>query len=476
MRLFGHYEITIGLPEVKGGLWMGWTRKLGVSFRYSGMDPIFTILVVDDNEVSRLVCRRALEHHDYRVAEAEDGRVALDQLAAVNPDLILLDVMMPGLSGFEVLAAIREQWPRESLPVIMATARDRSADVVRAFELGANDYITKPVEFPVLLARVQAQLRSRLAGGTASGVASVQEIGAGTVLEGKYRVESRLGTGNFGEVFRATHLALKRPVALKLLHADVEPGSEEMERFILEGIAACRIDHPNAVAVLDFSVTSGGVPFLVMELLKGETLEGELQRKGRLAPSRCAEILSPVAGVLSQLHEAGLVHRDVKPGNIFLHRSRHGEVVKVLDFGIASLVGELTARPDNQDLRDNLARTLGEGGGRLTAGGELIGTPLYMAPERITGEPSDGRGDVYSLGVVLYELLSGRRPFEAPDDSSLQVLKMHLTRPPPPLGSLCPELAPEVAAVVHSTLEKLPENRPSAAQLARRFSAAVAVT
>ncbi len=440
------------------------------------MDRTFTILVVDDNEVSRLTCSRILERRGYRVVAVEDGRAALSQLAAVRPDLILLDVMMPGLSGFEVLAKIREQRSQESLPVIMATARDQSADVVRAFELGANDYITKPVEFPVLLARVQAHLRARRDTDAVAGVASVQEIGKGTVLNGKYRLENRIGTGNFGEVYRATQLALRRPVAVKFLSTDVEPGSEEMERFVLEGIAACRVDHPNAVAILDFSLTAGGVPFLVMELLRGHTLESELKREGRLSPARCAEILPPVAAVLSQLHEAGLVHRDVKPSNIFIHRSRHGEIVKVLDFGIARLLGDLQTRSDRDKLIDQLPRTLGGDDVRLTPRGGLIGTPAYMAPERVTGEPSDGRSDVYSLGVVLYELLCGRLPFEAPGKSPLQVLKMHLSKPPPPLESLCPELAPKVAAVVHSALEKSHRQRPTAAQLARRFSRAATVT
>ncbi len=420
------------------------------------MSQIVTILLVDDNEVSRLTCRRFLERNDYLVVEAEDGHRALDQLQRVRPSLVVLDVMMPGLSGFEVLERIRHDRPAESLPVIMATARDQSGDVVNAFELGANDYITKPVDFPVLLARIEAQLRSRLSDPEPPGtdVSSVLEIVPGAVLEGKYRLESSIGRGNFGEVYRATQLALERPVALKLLNADVEPGSDEMERFRHEGIAACRIDHPNAVAVIDLSFTASGVPYLVMELLEGHSLHDELKRRGRLPPARCVEILMPVCDVLHLAHEMGVIHRDVKPQNIFLHRSKFGEVVKVLDFGIAKLTGDMAADKE------------------LTPEGGILGTPVYMAPERMIG-PSDGKADVYSVGVVLYEMLSGQPPFRASGGGPFKVIKMHLTDPPQPLSELCPELPAGAVSVVHEALEKAPEDRPSAAELARRFAAAL---
>ena len=422
------------------------------------MNRIVTILLVDDNEVSRLTCGRFLERNGYLVVEAEDGQQALEQLERVRPNLVVLDVMMPGLSGFEVLERIRRDRPADSLPVIMATARDNSGDVVRAFELGANDYVTKPVDFPVLHVRIEAQLRSQLASDPEPSIpafSSVLEIGRGSVLEGKYRLESPIGRGNFGEVYRATQLALERPVALKLLNADVEPESGEMERFRHEGIAACQIDHPNAVTVIDLSFTAAGIPYLVMELLKGHTLQAELKRKGRLPPARCVEILSPVCEVLSVAHETGIIHRDVKPQNIFIHQSKLGEVVKVLDFGIAKLTGDLVAEKE------------------LTPEEGILGTPVYMAPERMLSESIDGSSDVYSTGVMLYEMLAGKPPFSDPRGGPFKVIKMHLAEPPPPLANLCPELPAEAVAVVHEALAKEPEDRPSAADLAARFAAAL---
>ncbi len=422
------------------------------------MSRIVTILLVDDNEVSRLTCSRYLERNGYLVVEAEDGEKALEQLEKVGPSLIVLDVMMPGLSGFEVLERIRRERSAESLRVIMATARDQSGDVVRAFELGANDYVVKPVDFPVLLVRIEAQLRSQREPDpepSTTGISSVLEIGPGTVLEGKYRLESSIGKGNFGEVYRATQLTLERSVALKLLNADVEPGSDEMERFRHEGIAACQIDHPNAVAVLDLSFTSSGVPYLVMELLRGYNLQDELKRKGRLSPARCVEILSPVCEVLSVGHEMGVIHRDVKPPNIFMHQSKFGEIVKVLDFGIAKVTGDLAAARE------------------LTPEEGILGTPVYMAPERMTGAFDDGKTDVYSIGVMLYEMLSGRPPFRSSRGGPFKVIKMHLTDPPPPLADLCPELPAAALEVVHQALEKDPDDRPSASQLAESFAGAL---
>ncbi len=414
-------------------------------------EPCYSILVVDDNPVTRVLCSRVLGREGYEVMLAEDGIEALRLVKEKPVDLVLLDVMMPGLDGFDVLEALRKIYPSGRLGILMVTAKDQSEDVVRAFKLGADDYITKPLDVPVMVARIKVQLRSRPIGDKAP-PQSLLELRPGSVLEEKYRLESPIGQGNFGTVYRATHLTLKRPVALKVFSRGIQTGGSGA-RFRREAISACRIDHPNAVKVLDLSVTSGGAPFLVMELLEGRSLAEELRREGCLTLARCVELLAPICDVLSEAHDLGIVHRDVKPQNIFLHQGRQGEVVKMLDFGIAKLI-------DDSALEE-----------KVTLDG-LVGTPTYMAPERFSGGACDAGADIYSLGVMLYEMLTGRRPFESEGDL-FKLIVLHMDESPVPPSELRPELSPAIEQVVLDALAKESDQRPSAADLAARFMAAL---
>ncbi len=329
--------------------------------------------------------------------------------------------------------------------------------MVEALELGANDYVTKPLDFPVVLARVQAQLRTKRAERPAEPPVSPDSIQPGMILADRYRLESQIGSGSFGTVFKGRHLELDRPVAVKVLQTSVATNSDALARFRREGISACRIKHPNAVVVLDFGVTPGGVAYLVMELLEGRSLFDELAEEGVLTPQRTADIIIPVCSVLAETHAAGVIHRDIKPSNIFLERTARGEVPKVLDFGIAKISSD-------------------SGGGKeLTMAGAVLGTLAYIAPERFSsrGRPVDGKADVYSLGVTLYQMLAGRQPFVGSSDDPMGLVMMHVNQPPPALRSLAPEVPAPVEAAVMQALRKKPDERPSAEELARNLARAV---
>jgi serine/threonine protein kinase len=209
--------------------------------------------------------------------------------------------------------------------------------------------------------------------------------------------------------------------------------------------------------VLDSGISSAGIAYLVMELLEGRTLGDMLKDAGPIDPARTVQILTPVCEVLAEAHSCGVIHRDVKPDNIFLHRTKEGEeIVKVLDFGLAKLLGEETS-VDMQNLTV----------------GRMMGTPTYMPPERLNDLPYDGRADVYSLGVMMYQMLNGRVPFFSKENDTWAVAVMHLTKDPVPLRELHPAIPESLDRIVLRTLAKAPVERPTASELADELSASL---
>ncbi|MBK7977640.1 MAG: protein kinase [Deltaproteobacteria bacterium] len=307
-----------------------------------------------------------------------------------------------------------------------------------AFQIGASDFITKPLDLDVCAARVGAHIRVR---DTARGVTAGSD--GRTVLAERYELGDVIGTGTFGVVYRARHLILEDEVAVKLIHPDHARRPEGRARFQREAQAAWALRHPNAVAVLDFGIDGESTAYLVMELLEGLSLDEVISRGDTLPLERCIDIVMPVCDALEAAHALGIVHRDVKPSNIFLASRRGREQVKLLDFGIA----ELTA-----------------GSARLTLDG-WVGTPTYMAPERFLSEPCDGRADVYSLGVVLYQLIAGRAPFVLDDYDPIALAMLHLRETPPPLGSLRADLPAALVSAVESAMAKRAADRPTASEL-----------
>ena len=242
----------------------------------------------------------------------------------------------------------------------------------------------------------------------------------GRVLAEQYRIDALLEEGGMGAVYRGTQLSVDRPVAVKLVAAAVEHSAEHVARFRREAAAMARLRHPNTVRLFDFGVTQDGKLFMVMELLVGCDLASHIARARRLTLPQALGIVRQIAQSLSEAHAQGIVHRDLKPGNIFLSRIAGGDlVVKVMDFGIAGF-------------NDDSTRT------HLTQSGAIVGTAAYMSPEQAQGFAVDGRADLYAVGLLLFEMLAGRSPFEATSTVSLIVAQMTVT--PPPIAEVCPEL------------------------------------
>jgi eukaryotic-like serine/threonine-protein kinase len=253
-----------------------------------------------------------------------------------------------------------------------------------------------------------------------------------TTIAGRYRVERRLGAGGMGTVYAARHLPSDRTLAVKVLHPELAE-TELLRRFQREGIATAHLDHPNIVEVLDMGPLAGGGLYLAMELVHGDNLD-DLLAEGPLGARRTLVLVRQVLDAIGHAHAAGMVHRDLKPENMMVvGEQRPGgrvEIIKLLDFGLVKLLGAAAAEL---------------GGDKLTATGVSFGTPAYMSPEQILGRPVDGRTDLYALGVILFELLTGRRPFEA--DDSLAMRKKHVTLVPPSLSEAAPDAPWATAAM-----------------------------
>jgi serine/threonine protein kinase/tetratricopeptide (TPR) repeat protein len=261
-----------------------------------------------------------------------------------------------------------------------------------------------------------------------------------------------------GAVYRATHLLIERPVAVKVLSPRLVTDESARERFRREARAAGRLQHTNAVAVTDFGETRDGLVYLVMELLEGKPLREVLAHDAPLDPARAVSLMMQISAAVEAAHEAGIIHRDLKPGNIFLvQRPDSPHIVKVLDFGIAKLAG------DGGEF--NLVDT-------LTGTGVMIGTPRYMSPEQCDGAQLTPASDVYSLGVILYEMLTGQTPFNGGTPLSLAL--KHSSESPRPPRELVANIPPALEGVVLHALAKKPEERASDAGEFRRELFAVA--
>jgi serine/threonine-protein kinase len=270
----------------------------------------------------------------------------------------------------------------------------------------------------------------------------------GQLVAGRYRVVKRLGEGGMGEVYLGMHEAIEKKVALKVLRREYSQKPDIVTRFQQEAISASRIKHPNVLDVFDFGQLDNGCFFLAMEFLEGNDLADELLRARVLDPVRGLQIALQICRALAAAHGKGVVHRDMKPENVFLMRTADGEeIVKVVDFGIAQLRTTEEAAASEPKRR------------RLTKTGMIFGTPEYMAPEQAAGKRADHRVDVYAVGIILFEIFTGAVPFTG--DTFMAVLAAHLNDEAPPMTQVAPDLAisPQLQLAIMRALKKKPEER-----------------
>lgn len=270
----------------------------------------------------------------------------------------------------------------------------------------------------------------------ASPVGSREDL-TGQLIDGRYQIDYVLGIGSMGIVYGARHVAVGKLVAVKALRAYLASDAEALQRFSAEATAATSIGNQHIVETLDFGRLPDGTAYLVMEYLEGHSLAELIEAWAPLSLERIAKIGVQIAEALNAAHLAGIVHRDLKPDNVFLCvREADPDFVKILDFGIAKF---------------------GVSQARLTQAGAVFGTPAYMSPEQAFGKPTDGRTDIYALGVMLYEMACGRVPFQG--ENPLSVLSMHGSEEPEALSLRNPDVSPELEAIVHKCLQKEVEAR-----------------
>ncbi|HNN94476.1 MAG TPA: protein kinase [Pseudomonadota bacterium] len=429
------------------------------------------ILLIDDNPATAKYLHLVLQIAGAQVIGAESIAAAWERLTEQTPHVILLDIVLPDGDGIMLCKELKNHDRLKNIPILFITGVSDTEDKVQAYIAGGADYIVKPFIPAEVLARVSHHYRMACANRilqmekeelsrrniqlqqarqeTSNVFSALADQLLGKTLDGKYLLQERIGTGGFAVVYRALHSPLSRQVAVKVLHPfEQRRRAQRLHRFRQEITAAALVQHPNVVEIIDAQVSGDGLPYLVMELLTGHSLSEELQPGTPLPLRRCLDLGIAMSDVLVMAERVGVLHRDIKPSNIFIHQGPAGPTPKLLDFGLAKVLQE-----------DSGQR------GQITQRGDLAGTLLYMSPEQLSGDATDPRTDIYSLGVTLYELCTGQSPGEGSSESLLAALRNQMVQPREPPSRINPRLPPELDAVLLRTLNQQASQRPSAAEL-----------
>jgi len=397
------------------------------------------ILVIEDDLALLETLKSFLETENFEVITAADGEKGLEEASREIVDLIVLDLGLPRIDGFEVCRRIRAQG--NMTPVIMLSGEKKDElDKATGLDVGADDYVVKPFGIKEFLSRINAVLRR-----TKPKVEERREsyvptrtleiipitLKKGSTIAGRYEVLEELGSGGMGRVFRVADKKIGEEVALKVLNPAVAADKKTIERFRNELKIARKIAQRNVCRMFDLS-DEKGMLYITMEYVPGEDLKSLLIKTGQLAVEKTISIARQVCEGLAEAHGMGVVHRDLKPQNIMI--DKEGKA-RIMDFGIA--------------------RSLRRKG--ITEDGTIVGTPEYMSPEQVEGKETDQRSDIYSFGVILYEMMAGKVPFEG--DSTLDVALMHKTEFPRDPREINPQIPEGMSRLILNCLEKNKEKR-----------------
>ena len=436
------------------------------------------ILLVDDDAANLDVLRATLGGSSYRVFVARSGEEALKVARGAKPLIVLLDVVMPGIDGYETCRRLKDDPETRDAAVIFLSALSDPKDKVQGFEAGAVDFITKPVQPEEVIARVNTHLRiQRLLHRQLEAVPSAAPLGradddatgarvvpprapgtpvfrTGDMVAFRFRIVRYLAKGGMGELYEAEDLELRERIALKTILSDIAADERAIALFKREVHLARQVTHPNVCRIYDVfrhqSAAAGDRPagevvVLAMELLHGETLADKLRRDGRLSPAEILPLVRQMAVGLTAAHRVGVVHRDFKSHNVMLVKATRAEEemrAVVTDFGLAWR--------STQDESTSLSMS-------LSAENKISGTPAYMAPEQLEGGPVTPATDVYALGVVLYEMVTGALPFVGETPLKMAIKRLHV--PPPSPRVHVADLEPRWETTILRCLARRPEER-----------------
>jgi eukaryotic-like serine/threonine-protein kinase len=444
-----------------------------------------SVLVIEDMPQLRQNIAQVLAYEGFNVLEAANGAIGLQMAQQHIPDLILCDIMMPEMDGYQVLQALQTDPNTALIPFIFSSAKADRHSIRQGMQLGADDYLTKPFTNEELLAAVRARLEKHETAiiaykqvkqhtqeiAIAQRLQNTQSL-VGATIKG-YQVLAKIGQGGAGTVYQAYQVAVGREVAIKVLRQKFANNAEFIHRFQTEAELVAHLEHPHIIPLYDYWYDSSGV-YIVMRWVRGGNVHEVVERQGQLPLAQTAHVLEQVASALSIAHTIGIIHRDLKPDNILL--DEYGNAY-LTDFGLAkNLVSGITAPLSDEELTaltEAQADFFKEGANTtpyISNQEKLSGTPAYLSPEQIRFEPLSAQTDIYSLGITLYEMLTGKQPFEG---NVNEILVKHLRDPFPSLCKLRPDIPQGVETVIQRATDKYWRNRyPNVLALADDFRSA----